>query len=646
MCGIAGEVRFDGGVAAAPLEAMSRAIRHRGPDDDGLWMEERRRCGFSFRRLSIIDLTPLGHQPMIDGETGNVIVFNGEIYNFQSLRRECEDAGEHFRSRSDTEVILALWRRYGPDCVRRLRGMFALAIWDARKQSLFLARDRFGKKPLNYAMTAKGLVFCSEIYPLSRHPAVAGDEDAEALELYLQLLYIPAPWTIYKNIRKLPPAHWALYSRSGWRIERYWDLGYRSKTRIEDGEALEAFEDKFTEAVRLRMIADVPVGALLSGGVDSSAVVAAMAKLSAAPIRTFSVGFEEGGFNELPYADEVARLCGTKHHRQIVTADAAAVLPAMIRHYGEPFADSSAIPSFLVSEAARASVKVVLNGDGGDELLGGYPRYRLSAMALLSSRTLGRLVPAQRVLGIGVDSAGSPSVVRRALGRLTRELLHPEFASLIQYRGSWHDLARRQLLVGGGMKSLVSGWRSHWLSQALEHANNSVDRMLYFDNHTYLPGDLLPKMDIASMHCSLEARSPLLDHELAEFCAGLPLDLKVRNRTGKYLLKQFAAKSFGWRFANRPKQGFGIPLEKWLRDTLRPHATAVLFNSALMEPFDAAVVTRVAGQFFSGQTGADHTSRLWALFIYGLWRESSRNTVEADSPPTSRRIAPAAVALP
>jgi asparagine synthase (glutamine-hydrolysing) len=635
MCGIAGEVRFDGGVAALPLEAMSRGIRHRGPDDDGLWIEERGRCGFSFRRLSIIDLSPLAHQPMIDPETGNAIVYNGEIYNFQELRRECEDAGATFRSRSDTEVILALYRRYGPDCVRRLRGMFALAIWDARKGELFLARDRFGKKPVNYALTRDGLAFCSEIGPLSQHPAVTREQDPEALELYLQFLCVPAPWTIYSGIRKLLPAHWAIFSRSGLRIERYWDLDYTRKIKIADGEALEAFEEKFAEAVRLRMIADVPLGALLSGGVDSSAVVAAMARLSGSPVKTFSVGFEEDSFNELPLANEVARICRTEHHAQIVTGDLEAVLPAIVRHYGEPYGDSSAIPSFLVCRTARENVTVALNGDGGDELLGGYPRYRLSRATLFSSRLLGPLFPTELLLPLSVNYCGGSKFAARAISRLTRDFLHPEFGSLMNYRANWDDWARRDLLSSGGDRDLVPDWRRGWLALAHQHATNPVDRMLYFDNHTQLPNDLLVKMDIASMHCGLEARSPLLDHELAEFCATLPLNLKVRNRKGKYLLKQLAAKTFGQEFVSRPKMGFGIPLEKWMKGPLRPRVRDILSDRALMGPFDSNMIERVTREFFTNRPGPSHAWRLWGIFMYGLWRQSADQTTP--EPPVAHR---------
>lgn len=631
MCGIAGEVRFDGGVMRAPLEAMSFGIRHRGPDDEGLWIAQDRVCGFSFRRLSIVDLSPLGHQPMTDPETGNVIVFNGEIYNFQKLRSECERAGAQFRSRSDTEVILALYRRFGSDCVKHMRGIFALAIWDARRSELFLARDRLGKKPLNYAPTRHGLIFCSEIGPLSRHPAVNRDHDPDALELFLQLLSVPAPWTIYRSIRKLPPAHWAICSRAGFRIEKYWDVDYTQKSRLSDVDALEGFEERFSEAVRLRMIADVPLGALLSGGVDSSAVVAQMAKHSGRPVRTFSVGFEEESFNELPHAREAARICGTDHHEQIVTGDVEHLLPVIARHHGEPFADPSAIPSFLVCRTTREHVTVALTGDGGDELLGGYPRYRLSGGTLLSSRLLGRLVPGDVLLSRAVNFSGGRDFLDRAASRVVRDLAHPEFGSLMNYRGNWDDNARCSLLGKGGNPELLPGWRRRWLNAAQTRAANPVDRMLYFDNHTWLPDDYLVKVDIASMHCGLQTHSPFLDHELVEYCASLPLRMKVRSGTGKFLLKQLAAKTFGSAFVNRPKQGFGIPLAKWLRGALNARMMEVLSDRNLMEPFNAAEIARVAAEFRTASKRRDHASRLWALFMYGLWRESAGDELPMDA---------------
>jgi asparagine synthase (glutamine-hydrolysing) len=319
------------------------------------------------------------------GFTRQRIIFNGEIYNFQSLRKDCE-AGDVFKSRSDTEVIRPTG---GTARMPEFSGMFALAIWDEQRQQLFLARDRVGKKPLNYAVTKTGLALCSELHPLSRHPGVDCGMDLEALELYLQCQFIPAPWTIYRGIRKLPPAHYAVYDRNGLKLKRYWEIDYREKIQISEADALDALEDKLTEAVRLRMIADVPLGALLSGGVDSSVVVALMAKLSKDPVNTFRIGFEEEASNELSWAQQAATRCGTQHHPEIVKGEVEHLLPTLARHYGEPFADSSAVPSFFVSASARRHVTVALNGDGGDELLGGYQRYWLPESALAASALLG-----------------------------------------------------------------------------------------------------------------------------------------------------------------------------------------------------------------------------------------------------------------
>lgn len=361
MCGLAGEIHWAQGVDPAAAELMAQRIAHRGPDDHGLWLDPDRRCVLAHRRLSIIDLSPLAHQPMLDPSTGNVLVFNGEVYNYRELRKQCEAHGDTFRSGSDTEVILALYRRHGEQCLQRLRGMFAIALWNAREQRLFLARDRLGKKPLNYALTAGGMVFCSELRPLARYPILDDAMDHEALELYLQLQAVLAPWSIYRQIRKLPPASLAVFSRDGLRIQNYWNIDYYARLSFSEAEALEAFEEKLTEAVRLRMISDVPLGALLSGGVDSSVIVALMSELSGTPVRAFSIGFREEAFNELPYAQKAAELCGTVHSPQIVSGDVEHLLPQIARHYGEPYADSSAVLTTAVDivghcgEAACAS---------------------------------------------------------------------------------------------------------------------------------------------------------------------------------------------------------------------------------------------------------------------------------------------------
>ena len=519
---------------------------------------------------------------MVDPETGNSLVFNGEIYNFQTLRKECEAGGDTFRSHSDTEVILALYRRHGVACLAKLRGMFAFALWDERHKRLFLVRDRVGKKPLNYAMTGSGLIFASEIDPLARHPELSRQMDEEGLNLYLQLQYIPAPWSIYKSIRKLPPAHYAIYDQSGLLIHKYWDVSYHATLNVSEQDALDGLEEKLKEAIRLRMIADVPLGALLSGGVDSSVVVALMAGQSREPIKTYSIGFKEEAFNELPYAQTVADRYNTNHCPEIVDAEIEPLLGEIVRHHGEPFADSSAIPSFHVCRTARKHVTVVMNGDGGDELLGGYPRYSLPPFSIAMGRRFGQWYAPERLADFAVGLDKARSIQARLRRKWLLRVAHPELQSIIMYSAFWNDEERSVLL--GYRGALLPNWWAGWLGDARAAADNPIDRMLWIDNRTYLPGDLLVKMDMASMHCGLEARSPLLDHEVIEFCASLPVHLKVRNRTGKYLLKKLAERYLPRELIYRRKMGFAIPIAEWLRGRLAPLLNEVLFDPRLMEP--------------------------------------------------------------
>lgn len=617
MCGIAGELNWTEGADVRAVDTMVSGIAHRGPDDRGLWVSPNGVCAFGHTRLSIIDLSPAGHQPMADPLTGNAIVFNGEIYNFQLLRRDCEAKGDLFTSYSDTEVILALYRRYGVDCLKYLRGMFAFVIWDEERQRIFLARDRVGKKPLNYSVTTTGLTFCSELYPLSRRSDVDNGMDLDALELYLQCQFIPAPWTIYRGIRKLPPGHYAIFDRDGLRIEPYWEVDYHHKIRMNEADALDAFEEKLTEAVRLRMIADVQLGALLSGGVDSSVVVALMAKLSKQSVRTFSIGFEEEAFNELPFAQTVAERCSTLHHPETVKGNVEELLPTLARHYGEPFADSSAVPSFFVSASARRHVTVVLNGDGGDELLGGYQRYWLSNLALPVSAALGGWLTPAHLVNLAPKMLAAKTIPMRAARKMFMQYVNPELRSVLLFAGFWDDPLRHELFPGG-RGDLLPGWRYEWLEGAYAHADNAIERMLWMDNHTYLPGDLLVKMDIASMHCGLETRSPLLDHEVIEFCARLPVQYKVRNGIGKYLLKKLAKRYFPVEFVYRPKKGFAIPLASWLRGPLLKVMDETLRDTHLMAPFSMTVIERTLQEFEAGTD--EHAPRIWVLLMYGAWR--------------------------
>jgi asparagine synthase (glutamine-hydrolysing) len=618
MCGIAGLVSFQAPVDPAELMDLVRGIAHRGPDDQGIHVSPGQRCGLGHARLSIIDLSPLGHQPMLDAEVGNTIVFNGEIYNFAALRARCEAAGHRFRSHTDTEVILALYRLHGVECLAYLRGMFAFAIWDEARQRLFFARDRVGKKPFHYSLGRQGFAFCSEIDPLSRHPWVDRELDYQALDYYLQLQAVPAPLTIYRGIRKLLPAHYGLLEGGHLTVRRYWQPQYRDKLAITDADALDAFEEKFAESVRLRMVADVPVGALLSGGVDSSLTVALMARYADQPVRTFSVGFSEDAVDESAYAQQAADLCGSLHRPVRMSGPDLEDLPRLVKRYGEPYGDYSALPSFLVCSTARQEVAVVLNGDGGDELLGGYPRYELSERVQDYSRWVQHSLPVS--LKKQVDwMLKSGRFPYRKLHRLFLGYAMADAAPLTMLHGVGSDRERRALLSFDGGGSNLPDWRLGWLGEARAMTDNPIDSMLWLDNHTYLPDDLLVKMDIAAMQCGLEARSPFLDHELIEFCARLPIDQKVRGGIGKYLIKKLAGRYFPDGFVHRRKMGFGIPLKAWLHGPMFPMVQDVLLDPASMAPLDHDLVRGYFQEFVKGAYAAE-PMRIWTLLMYGLWR--------------------------
>ena len=617
MCGIAGQVRYADAPFSGYVAGMVNRLHHRGPDDSGLWISPQNECVLGHARLSIIDLSGAGHQPMIDPLTGNVISFNGEIYNFLELRKTCEKAGDTFASHSDTEVILALYRRHGVECLQFLRGMFSFAIWDEANKHLFFARDRVGKKPFNYSLSGRQFTFASEIDVLVQHPDVSSQMDQEALELYLQLQYVPAPWTIYREIRKLPPAHFGIFGRNGLHLQQYWSVDYRAKQSMSEMEALDGLQAVLQDAVRLRMIADVPVGALLSGGVDSSVIVALMAGLKPDPVQTFSVGFRAEAFNELPYAKFVADKFNTRHYPRIIDANVQSLLANIVRRYGEPYADPSAIPSFLVCSAARREVTVVMNGDGGDELLGGYYRYRVAPASIWLGRLLGGFYSASkladRAATLDMEQSFSARVRRKWLLRFT----NPEVLAMTNGSDFWNIRERSALI--GNETTHVHRWMTEWLARVRDVADNPIDRMLWMDNQTYLPGDLLTKMDIASMHCGLETRSPLLDHKVIEYCASLPVNYKVKNGVGKYLLKRLAERYFPKEFVHRQKMGFGIPLADWLRGSLRDALEGTLRNRDAMAPFDASVVQKTLDEFLNHNR--NHASRLWALLMFGLWRQ-------------------------
>jgi len=619
MCGIAGKVCFDSTacVDARLIERMTDTIRHRGPDDGGVWVSGA--VGLGNRRLSIIDLSPRGHQPM-SNEDGSVwIAFNGEIYNFQELRAELAAQGHVFRSNTDTETIVHLYERDGVDCVARLRGMFAFAIWDAPRRRLFAARDRLGKKPLFYYSGRDALLFASEPKAILQDPRVPREADPEAIRHYLTYGYVPSPWSAFRGLRKLPPAHYLLFENGRVEVRRYWTLRYHPKREQREADLADELLALLEQSVRLRLVSDVPLGALLSGGVDSSAVVALMRRVSPATVRTFSIGFDQPEYDELAHARRVAEHLHTDHHELVVHPDAVVLLPRIVWHYNEPFADSSAVPSFAVCEMARREVTVALNGDGGDEVFLGYDRY---VAANLSARLDFIARPARRAAArlLAPLPLGAP---KSSLYRLRRFL---EVAALPpnERYARWITL-----FDGEGADRLLSpdfaGQTAQpafgLLNDALRQSDGGspAETASHADVLMYLPDDLLVKMDIASMAHSLEVRSPLLDHHVLEFAASLPAGLKLRGLVQKYLLKRVMRDALPESILSRRKMGFGVPIDSWFRHELRDLASDTLLGSRAMARgyFRRVEVQRLLDEHVAGT--AHHHAQLWSLLMLELW---------------------------
>jgi asparagine synthase (glutamine-hydrolysing) len=633
MCGICGKLNFDGRpVGETLIRRMEDVLFHRGPNGRGSYVQGP--IGLGHRRLSIIDLSS-GDQPMSNEDGSIWIVFNGEIYNFPELTRELQARGHRFKSRSDTEAIVHLYEEYGVDCVKRLRGMFAFALWDGRERRLLLARDRVGKKPLFYRLAADSLAFASEIKAILQDPTVPREMNVQAMHDYLTYQYVPPPATIFKGINKLPPAHTLVWEQGQVRIERYWDLYYTPKLKLSEEEAGQRLRELLRQAVRMRLMSEVPLGALLSGGIDSSFVVAIMAEMMDQPVKTFSIGFAERDFNELPYARIVAERFATDHHEFIVRPDALAVLPELIWHCDEPFADSSALPTYYVSKITRQHVTVALNGDGGDESFAGYLRYlgfRIVQLYQLLPRPL-------RERAIGGILAALPSLSVRPgfwhrLARLNEISLAPA-AELYAQSITIFNKDRKFALYSPALQDELRGQNSldymfHYFGN--DHATELVDQMLYSDIMTYLPGALLVKMDRMTMAHSLEGRSPFLDHELMEFAASLPADFKLRGRTLKYLLKRAGEGILPQEILHRGKQGFGVPLNYWFRGELRDFLQEVFAAPRLVAEgyFNGESLTRILREHIEGR--ADHSYRIWTLLCLELWyRMFMDNTL---SPPS------------
>lgn len=643
MCGIAGAL-VSQNAAQLPdiqqrVERMLSAIVHRGPDDGGVWTNGR--IGLGHRRLSIIDLSAAGHQPMSICDDALQIVFNGEIYNFQELRKQLEERGVSFRSHSDTEVILQGYAHWGKEVFKKLRGMFALAIWDNARGELLLARDRVGKKPLFYGWHQGVLIFGSEIKSLLAWAGMPRVPDMEAIHHYLTYQYVPAPWSAFKGISKVPQASYMVFSLNGESsTTNYWSLPSPQAARARPvSELKEELIAQMDEAVRLRMISDVPVGAFLSGGVDSSAVVAMMARHSSQPVKTFCIGFDEAEYDERQYAQMVADRYATDHHAMTVRPDAISVLPRIVWHYGEPFADPSAIPTYYVSEIAKRHVTVALNGDGGDESFIGYSRYKqclqtewVSHIPRQFRRLAGKM--AARIPD-GCEKYKACRIARRAMN-IAAERDAVRYAPSIVY---FFD-QDKSLGYGEQMKSYLQNSSIGLLDKWFDQSPSFVAGAAWADIHTYLPDDLLVKVDIASMAHSLEARSPLLDHQLMEWAARIPASQKLVGGETKFILKSALEPYLPYDVLYRPKMGFGVPIDRWLRNELKDYAHDILLST---EARQRGLVTPEYVQMLLDEhcNGVRlHHTRLWALLMLELW---FRMWIDAPtvpmSPPSEPEIA-------
>jgi asparagine synthase (glutamine-hydrolysing) len=621
MCGICGIFEFDEQreIPRELVHRMTQTIVHRGPDDEGIFVG--RGIGLGFRRLSIIDVAG-GHQPL-SNEDGRVwVMLNGEIYNYLELHDDLIKRGHRFSTHSDTETIVHLYEEYGEECFARLRGMFAIALWDSRDHKLLLARDRVGKKPLYYASDAKRILFGSELKCLLAADSLPRDIDTQALSDYFSLGYVPAPKTIYRAAKKLLPGHYLVASAKGVRIERYWDISFNHVENRSEEEWCEILRHQLCEVTRMRLMSEVPLGAFLSGGVDSSAVVAMMAKIMRRPVTTCSIGFEEQEYDESAFARKVSEQFNTDHHEQIVRPNALDVLNKLVWHYDEPFADSSAIPTYYVSQVARRYVTVALGGDGGDENFAGYRRYYFDHMenqmrgfipAPIRSAVfgpLGRLYPAL---------AWAPRFLRAkaTFQSLARSPLEGYFNSISIFRPG----EKSNLFTKDFRQSLHGYDAIDVLHQYYDRADTPdlLSRIQYVDMKTYLTDDILAKVDRASMAVSLEVRAPLLDHKLMETVATIPSSLKLAGREGKYIFKKAMAPMLKSEILDRRKQGFAVPLDRWFRQDLKDLTYEALFSTddgILDRPF----LKKIWDQHQKGTY--DRSAHLWSVLMFRKWREA------------------------
>ena len=627
MCGICGIYNYGTSepVTRDELEKMTGLIVHRGPDDEGFYQEDN--IGLAMRRLSIIDLSS-GHQP-ISNEDGSVwIIFNGEIYNFQALREELLARGHRFKTKSDTETIVHLYEEKGTDFVKSLRGMFAIALWDSRRKRLVLARDRIGKKPLYYAANGYSIAFASELRPLLTVRGFKRDLDLAAVDAYLTLQYIPSPLSIFKSVRKLEPASVLVVEDGALKIEKYWDLPLAAEKLdyVPLSEIKERLYNELFEATKIRLISEVPLGAFLSGGIDSSIVTALMARSSPDPVKTFSIGFKEAEFSELEYARQVAKMYGTKHTEFIVEANMAEVLEKLVAHYGEPYADASALPSYFVSRETRKAVTVALNGDGGDENFGGYLRYMAMKIDSVWGRAPAALKKSLLNFTYLFPKKAPYNVFWRAEKFMKSSLLETlplRYLSTVAFFGPNDKpglFSNEFINARGGSADYAEKYITELFK--IPAGQDLLNKLIYVDFRSYLPECLMTKMDIASMANSLETRSPFLDHKVIEFAYTLPGSFKLKGVNGtKWILKETFKDMLPPEIYRRGKMGFGIPLGPWFKGELKDRwAGTCLSEKALSRGyFNRDHLFRIWDEHQNGKR--DHGYHLWALFMLELWHQ-------------------------
>jgi len=637
MCGICGVVSDKQAVKPELVEAMISVLRHRGPDDCGSYSsrgEAPPYAALGHSRLSIIDLES-GHQP-ISNEDGNVwVTYNGEIYNFRELREDLVGRGHRFSTKTDTEVIVHLYEEKGEACVEALRGMFSFAVWDERRKVLFAARDRLGQKPFYYAHTRDRFVFSSEIKAIIQDEGIPRRLDREALDHYLTYQYVPHPMTMFEGIRKLPPGHWLRLADRELEVREYWQVPQPAPARRGFKEWCSELRELMEECVRLRLVSDVPLGAFLSGGIDSSITVGLMSRMTGDPVRTFAIGFDDPSYDEMGYASQAAESFGTKHREFRVTPDAMDVIPKLIWHHDEPFGDSSAIPTYYVALRTSEHVKVALTGDAGDECFDGYPRYIATKIAALADGVPWplRLAFRQRLW----RHFPAPPELKSRRARFKKLVLGLSQEPVDRYLAwmSAFDEQDKRLLYDDGLAESLEGVDSSEFLRSLfnRFPGDPVARAATVDLSSYLPCDLLTKVDVACMANSLESRSPFLDHKLVEFAATIPTEYKLRRFRTKYVLREAFKDLLPAEIVKRGKMGFGVPIARWFREELRDFAREILLSKTARERgyFRLGVVENLIEKHAAGRE--DNAYKLWCLLLFELWHRKFIDATEAPRSP-------------